>query len=96
MSGNLDVVSNQLYHRSDEINGLFPSFDDMNTKLKYCPRCKRMANGNYCQECGTALTEIPTKVVTCPCCKGKGTINQPDLVCYNVIGQPTPQVMTNK
>lgn len=43
---------------------------------KWCDKCKTFRAGNYCAECGSALSNPPTHEITCPCCKGTGKVQQ--------------------
>lgn len=45
--------------------------------LKYCPKCKHVGQSNYCPDCGTEMATMETRTTMCPCCGGKGTIEEP-------------------
>lgn len=63
-------------------------------KPKYCPKCKHIGHSNYCPECGTALQEMETRQTTCPCCGGRGYIEEP---VYNgvIFGTTQSSVLLN-
>jgi tRNA G26 N,N-dimethylase Trm1 len=69
----------------------------LQTKPKYCPKCKHIGHSNYCPECGTALQEMETRQTTCPCCGGRGYIEEPvyNGVIFSSDPQGIPRVMLN-